>query len=346
MKRAAALLSLRAGLLAAGLPGLAGGLFAATAAAGSPAGAAADLPAYRPAQAVQGIVRIWGAPADAGLIAAWGRGFHALQPGATVTATLHGPESAMMGVYTGVAEVALMGREMRQPAEFMAFTWAWRYPPTSIEVANASARSSRGFASLAVLVAADNPLARLTLAQLDGVFGAEHRRGSTELRTWGDLGLTGAWRDRPIHVLGPPIDSVPALFFRQTVLSGSYKWNGGLVEMADERARMEAVARDDAAITYGSLASAPPGLKAVPLAATADSEAVALTAASVAARTYPLTRVVTLVLNRAPGAPIDPKTKEFLRYVLSAEGQAEVARDGRYVPLSAASVRAELKKIE
>jgi phosphate transport system substrate-binding protein len=252
----------------------------------------------------------------------------------------------MMGVYTGVAELALMGREMRQPAEFMAFTWAWRYPPTSVEVANAGAASPRPFASLAVLVAADNPLARLTLAQLDGMFGAEHRRGASELRTWGALGLTGAWRDRPIHVLGPPIDSVPALFFRQAVLAGSYKWSGELVEIADERARLAATARDDGAITYGNLGSVPAGLKAVPLAATADGDAVALTAASVRARTYPLTRVVTLVLNRPPGAPIEPRTKEFLRYVLSEAGQAAVARDGGYVPLSAATARAELRKIE
>jgi phosphate transport system substrate-binding protein len=306
----------------------------------------APLPDYRPLEQVSGDVRIWGSPADAGLIAAWGRGFHAVQPGANVTATLHGPESAMMGVYTGVAELALMGREMRQPAEFMAFTWAWRYPPTLIEVANAGAETRRDFASLAVWVSRDNPITQLTLAQLDGIYGAEPRRGSSLLRTWGDLGLTGAWHDRPIRVYGPPIDSVPALYFRERVLEGSYKWNGDLIESPEARAMLSAVARDDAAIAYAPLADAPPGLKPLPLAPDAASAAVPLTSATVRARTYPLTRFVTMVLNRAPGVPIDPKTKEFLRYVLSAEGQAAIARDGGYVPLNATVARAQLKKLE
>ena len=47
-----------------------------------------------------------------------------------------------------------------------------------------------------------------------------------------------------------------------------------------------------------------------------------------------------------PGTAIDPNVKEFLRYVLSQEGQAEVQRDGKYLPLTPEIVREQLKKLD
>jgi phosphate transport system substrate-binding protein len=63
-------------------------------------------------------------------------------------------------------------------------------------------------------------------------------------------------------------------------------------------------------------------------------------------RTYPLTRSVYIYLNRQPGMPLDPKVREFLRYVLSREGQAILAAHGTYLPLTAAIVQEELKKLD
>src|SRR5262249_35643583 len=62
-------------------------------------------------------------------------------------------------------------------------------------------------------------------------------------------------------------------------------------------------------------------------------------------RTYPLTRDVYYYLKHEKGKPIDPKAKEFLRYVLSREGQEAVQRDGKYLPLTAEAVREQLKKL-
>jgi phosphate transport system substrate-binding protein len=304
------------------------------------------VPAYVPVGDSSGEIRVWGSPADAGLLQEWERGFRKFHPAARVNATLHGPESAMMGVYTGVAELSLMAREMRQPAEYMAFTWALRYPPTVVEVANSATDTPRPNASLAVFVHASNPLAQLTIAQLDSIFGAEHKRGPANVRTWGQLGLAGAWKDKPIHALSPGIDHVSSLFFREVVLAGSSKWNTDLAEFSDEPAALAAAATDDSAIVYGPLHGAPAGLKALPLAAKDGEPFVALTRESAVARTYPLARVVTVVLNRAPGTPLAPDTKEFLRYVLSAEGQASVVREGSCLPLNAAGMQASLQKLE
>src|SRR5215472_14026575 len=58
-----------------------------------------------------------------------------------------------------------------------------------------------------------------------------------------------------------------------------------------------------------------------------------LTIDNVQNRSYPLSREVYLYTNREAGRPLDPKVKEFLRYILSQEGQEAVMRDGKYLPI-------------
>ncbi len=300
---------------------------------------------YQPQQPVSGDIRIWGSPEDGALIALWNDDFHKHHPNALVTASLHGPDSAMAGIYTGVAELAFVGRELRLPVESMAFEWVKLHKPATVEVANASLTAPRVAANLAVFVHPSNPLVGLSLQQLDAIFGGEHKRGGANVRTWGDLGLVGEWRERPIRVLGPAVDSVPALFFRKVVLKDSFKWNPALQE-ANEAEGLAALASDPAAIAYAPMAAGRSSdVKALPLAAS-GTDFVALTAQSAADRSYPLARAVHIAFDRAPGKPVDPRVREFLRYVLSDEGQAAVARDGAYVPLQAASAQRQLKGLD
>ncbi len=312
--------------------------------------AAADAPppaAYQPQQPVEGEVRIWGAPEDGALLRGWAAGFEARQPHAHVTLSLHGPESTMAGVYNGVADLALLPRELREPVEDMAFTWVYLYKPYTVEVANAGLRPGRPSTNLVVYVNRDNPLPRMDLAQLDGVFGAEHRRGAQNLRSWGELGLDGDWKQRSIHVYGPPVDSIQAIYLRTAVLQDSYKWNGGYRELpGDGAAAVDAVAADPEGIAFGPAGSGDGKVKVLPLAAAADGPYELPTAATIAGRTYPLARVITMVLNRAPGKPIAAGAQEFLRYVLSGEGQAVVAREGSYIPLASADATKQLAHLQ
>ncbi len=305
------------------------------------------LQPYEPATAVSGEIRIWGSPADAALLRNWSDEFSKFQPQARIQATLYGPESTMAGVYCGVADLAFMAREMRLPVENMAFHWVYRYPPFSVEIANAGLAAGRPSATLAVVVNAANPLQHLTLMQLDGILGAAPRRGGANVRKWGDLGLGGIWRRRAIHVYGPPVDSIDGMFMRTVVMQGSYKWNPTYREIKGDDAQvLQAVAQDEQGIAYASLD--PPGqhIKPLALSATAGAPFYALTEQNVAARTYPLSRVISMVLNRKPGKPIEPEVKEFLRFILSRDGQAVLARDGHYIPLTAASERAQLERLE
>jgi len=191
-----------------------------------------------------------------------------------------------------------------------------------------------------------NPLAHLTLAQLDGIYGAEALRHGGVLRTWGQLGLEGDWVQRPIHVFGPPIDSVSGVYFRHAVLADSYKWNADLHETAADAELWAAALQDETAIAYAPRHGAPADLRAVPLAAGPDGPFVELTAATAADRTYPLSRTVVVGINRVPGQPVEPRTLAWLRYLLSPAGQAVVAADGTCLPLTPKQVAAQLKKLQ
>jgi phosphate transport system substrate-binding protein len=305
------------------------------------------IPPFAPAVAASGEIRIWGSPVDGRLLQDWADGYGKYHPDARILASPHGPDSTLAGVYTGVADLAFMAREMRLPVEHMAFAWVHHYAAFSIEVANAGVRSDRLGANLAVFVHRDNPLTALTLAQLDGVLGAEHRRGAANIRRWGELGLNGRWKDLPVRVYGPAVGSIPALYIRRAVLEDSYKWNAAYREVGEDgREAVAAVAVDPAGIAYAPLRAANDRVKPLALAEQDGGAFVDLTDATVAARTYPLIRVITMVLNREPGKPVDAKVKEFLRYILSRDGQDAVARDGGYVPLSAASVRRQLERLD
>jgi phosphate transport system substrate-binding protein len=306
-----------------------------------------ELAAYRPGQEVHGTIRIWGSLADGWLIENLEAGFRKVQPNATFSDTFHGPESTFAGVYTGVADLAFMAREMRIPMESMAFEWVHHYEAFEVEIANAGLDTHRQAENLAVFVHRNNPLTRLTLKQLDGIFGSGRAPDRSNIRKWGDLFVGDGWKDRPIHVYGPALDSIPALFVRANVMGGSRKWNPHYREVAAGwGAVLASLARDPEGIAYAPPLPGNEGVKALQIGANDAGPFYALTAQTVVARAYPLTRVVTVALDREPGKPIDPKIKEFLRYVLSREGQDAVARDEAYIPLSADSARRQLQRLD
>src|SRR5262249_51329351 len=192
--------------------------------------------------------------------------------------------------------------------------------------------------ALNVFVHKDNPLARLTMTQVDAIFGSEHRRGTKNIRTWGELGLTGKWQDKPIHVYGFPVRRGFAIFFQDAAIGGSHKWNCDLKEFADLKQPdgslldggqriLDALAADRYGIAYSNLRYANPQVKPLALAATDGGPYYEATKENLIARRYPLTRFITTFINRPPGKPVDPKVKEFLRYILSREGQQDILRD-------------------
>jgi phosphate transport system substrate-binding protein len=309
-----------------------------------------DLPDYRPSTEVSGTIRIWGSPDDGWLIEELEVGFRKMQPAVRFENTLHGPESTFAAVYMDVADLGFMAREIRVPLETMGFEWVHHYPPFEVEIANAGLGADHGSdrptTDLAFFVNRSNPLSCATLRQLDDIFAADHRRGGANLRRWGELGLGGDWATRNIHVYGPAPDSVAAVYVRRSIFAGSRKWNPAYRAVTGGwSVVLEDVARDPDAIAFAPPLPGNLGAKALRLAVSERSPCYALSAGTAEARDYPLLRTVDVALDRKPGAPLEPGVKEFLRFILSREGQRIVVNDGAYLPLSPASVRKQLERL-
>lgn len=312
-----------------------------------------------PAVAASGPVRIWGYPALEARFLAWEAEYQESHPDARFENHFTGSDTAMAGLYTAQADVAVLGREATAN-EVKAFEWVFRYRPLVLEILTGSLDRPGSSPALVFLVAASNPLREITLAQADALFGTERLRGApAALTAWDQLGLTGEWAGRPIHLYGYDTESNTGCFFRHAVLRDSRKlrWEQ-LTEFADTRAVRQpthdaaekicaALARDPAGIAVASLPpdGIGPGLKVLAVRSEPDSRAILPSETTLVDRSYPLVRPVYAYLNRAPGRPAPAHAAAFLRFVLERAACANPDAAG-YLPLDASTARRESAKLQ
>ncbi len=317
----------------------------------------AALPAYEPGAAIAGTLRIWGDEYMSAVVKYWAEGFKKYHPQIKVEAQLLGTATAMPSLYLGAGDLALFGRETNV-TDNDGFLHNMQYRPLQLELMNGSLDVPGKSYALAIFVHKDNPLSQLTLPQLDAIFGCEHLRGLANIRTWGQLGLDGDWKDKPIHLYGYNVETGTGMFFLHTVLLDSRKmyWDqlkefkdiknpdGSKYESGQQI--IDVMQNDRYGIAVSSVRYANPEVKAIALAAKEGSPYYQATREAIVSRQYPLSRQTYAFVNRPPGMPVDPKVKEFLRYVLSREGQEDVSRDHGYLPLSNEILAEQLKKLE
>lgn len=318
----------------------------------------AALPRYAPAEKVAGRVVIWGHGSFkrdfmGQLLARWVAEFRRVQPAVAFENRMYGTSSAIAALSVGAGNLALLGEEI-SPAALAEFIRAKGYAPTGIQVATGSLDVNFFDYAHMIFVHRDNPLASLSLAQLDAIFGAEQRRGAAKpIRRWGDLGLTGEWADQPIRPYGWKVDEDFALFFREAVLENSHRWNPAMKEYVhlpradgtqyDHGQRiLDALAADRFGIAISNVRYGRPEVRALPLAARDGATAYGPTIANLVAQTYPLGRLIPAFIDRAPGRPVEPAVREFLRYILSREGQQALIDETGYLPLGPDAIRAQL----
>jgi len=290
-------------------------------------------------------LRIWGNPAMLGLAERWAEAYRQLHPDVTFEFQMKGSDSAIHGLVSGAADLALMGRE-NDGVDDNGFARPKGYPVTRIEIANGSLSAAGKSDAVAVLVARDNPLSRLSQAQLGQILtcgvGAP-----PALRTWGQLGLRGARAARPIRVYAYDFSSRTGRWIQDRVAGRDRRmcWDriaefsdarrlDGTLEPAAERIGA-AAQRDPDALVIANPALAGEGLRLVPLAATSTAEAVLPSEATVIDRSYPLARRAFAYVDRRPGQPLPPRLKAFVQFALSPAGQALVVQDRGYLPLAA-----------
>jgi phosphate transport system substrate-binding protein len=316
----------------------------------------ASRPLASQTTAEQTPIRIWGHGALGhdyieSLVIKWEAGFRKTHPEIQFDNELHGTASAIGSLYTGTGDIAIMGREI-WPVEVDAFEDVHHYPPLGIDVVTGSLDIRNKDFALVVFVNRTNPLAHLSLSQIAKLFGAEQRPSAT----WGELGLTGDWAARPIHLFGFEIHRGFGYYLEQRVMKRSTKWNPALVELGDVKQAdgslldagqriVDAIGADPDAIGYSSLLYKNPEIRAVPIGPVGGPFLLP-THETIANHTYALTRSITAYIDRAPGKPADPRVDAFLRYVLSPQGQQAVIEDGGYTALPPAVAKAEAAKLD
>jgi phosphate transport system substrate-binding protein len=312
--------------------------------------APAGLTAYKPAQNLSGELRSVGADTMETLTKGWIDGFTKMYPSVKVSMEAKASGTAGPALVDGTADMGPVAREML-PNEVEPFEKKYGYKPFAIRVAGGAYRTPGKTHAIAFLVNAKNPIEKLSYAQLDAMFSTTRKRGHADIKTWGDVGLKGEWADKPIHLWGLIRPNGIANFVQERVLeNGEYK--SGITERTTVGslpaldAIAQGIAADPYAIGYSGFSNVTPELKAVALAENDNGPYFKGTFEEVVAQRYPLSRVIYIYINRAPGKPIDPKIKEFLKYTLSKEGQAVVEHEGVFLPLPLEFVQQELAKLK
>jgi phosphate transport system substrate-binding protein len=306
-----------------------------------------DTPAYEPEPTLPPAeFNVVGASAMKKTMEVWTAAFTNMYPQVRFRLTHKGSSTAAAPLVTDLSQIAPMGRELWD-CELFQFRFTWGFLPAEIVVSRGSYNIPSRSQILAVYVNKDNPIRRLTLAQLDAVYSHTRRRHySHDVTTWGQLGATGAWASRPINIYGLTGDStgVSEWFRDRVLLKGKYR--DSVEEQTSAQEMMKHVGEDRDGIGFTGISYLTPQTKVVPLAETAAGPYSAGSLADVLAGRYPLTRSMYIYIKKTPGKPLDPTLREFLLFILSREGQQTAITGGELLPLPAAAVREQRAKIE
>ena len=265
--------------------------------------------------------------------------FERLHPGVRFALTLEGTRTAPAALAAGRSLLAPMGAAF-SPQELAAYRREVGSDPIAFRIAHDSLDPHARSGPLAVFVAADNPLRKLTFAQLEQVFAA-----GGEARRWRQLGVTGKLADDPIHPYGlAPSTALGRLISREALAGRPF--DERVIGLSESTDVVREVGNDPLGIGFAAMNRATPAVRIVPLARREAERPSRGTRADLIAGRYPLDRYLLIYVRVPPGGRLDPLAREYLRLALSPEGQAAIA-SGRlgYLPLSAAQAAAERAKL-
>jgi phosphate transport system substrate-binding protein len=277
----------------------------------------ASVPAYQPVAGIAGTIKSAGSDTMVNLMTVWTEGFRKMHPGVQPSIEGKGSGTAMPALIEGTVDFGPMSREVNAD-EVAAFEKKYGYKPTQLRTA---------VDMVGVFVHKDNPIEGLSLQQLDAMFSETRKRGyKTDIRTWGDLGLTGEWANKPISLYGRNAASGTYTYFKEHVLKkGDYK--SSVKDQPGSSAVIGGIASDKYGIGYSGIGYKTADVKAVPLS---DKSAEFVDAEVQHAYTgkYPLSRFLLLSVNYKPSSELDPLKREFVKYVFSQQGQQDVVKEG------------------
>lgn len=290
---------------------------------------------YNKVRGVSGNLNSMGSDTMNNLMTFWAEGFNRIYPSVRVQIEGKGSSTAPPALISGTAQIGPMSRAMKS-TEVDKFESKFGYKPTEIRTA---------LDALAVYVNKDNPIVSLSLPQVDAIF-SKTRKGEykEDITTWGQLGLKGDLEKRPISLYGRNSASGTYGYFKEKALfKGDYK--STVKEQPGSASVVQGVTEDRFGIGYSGMGYKTSGVRAVSLAKKEGNDYKAAEIKNVLNGSYPLARFLIVYVNKKPGQPLDPLVLEFVKYILSKDGQEVVVKDG-YIPLPASVLQEELRKIE
>lgn len=293
-----------------------------------------EIPGYTAVSGVSGNIKSIGSDTMNNLMTLWAEGFRAQYGNVNVEIEGKGSATAPPALIAGTAQFGPMSRDMKG-AEVDEFEKKTGYKPTGLPTS---------LDMLAVYVHKDNPIASLTMQQVDAIFSKTRKGGyASEIRTWGDLGLTGEWASKPISLYGRNSASGTYGYFKEHALfKGDFK--DTVKEQPGSSSVVQGVASDKYGMGYSGIGYMTADVRAVPLAKDAKSQPVAASPENAYSGEYPMARFLWLYVNYKPGSQLDPLRREFVRYVFSKQGQEVVVKDG-YFPVTAAIAKDALLSV-
>lgn len=299
--------------------------------------------AFKPAPLQPATIRSWGDDAMRGVMRGWEQAFRRYHPEITFEDTLLGSGSGMAGTITGVSDMSLMGRPVTAN-EVIGFEWVHRVKPLGFSVLTGKAGEGRS-APLGVYVAAANPVRSISMEQLAAVLGCPVQADASV--TWSAAGATGIWAGKPLHAYVFDDQEGSGVFLQQALQGARDCWNWSVVhEFKDgplssaSQQILAAVRRDPEGLGIAIATRPPAGLKRIAV------NGIEPTVEAEVSGAYPLARRAYIYIHRARDKAVEPKVAEFLRFVLSDEGQAIAMRQGDYLPLNEAALMEQRAKLE
>lgn len=290
---------------------------------------------YKVVGGVSGNISSVGSDTLNNLMTFWSEKFNKFYPNVKIQVEGKGSSTAPPALISGTSQFGPMSRAMKN-TEIDDFEKKFGYKPTAVRVA---------VDSLAVFVNKDNPIECLSLPQVDAMFSKARRsRYKEDVKTWGQVGLKADWANRPISLYGRNSASGTYGFFKEHVLgNGDYK--DEVKEQPGSASVVQSVTVDRFGVGYSGIGYGTPGVRAVSISKQPGDACVEADAQNAYSGKYPIARFLYVYVNKPSGKPLEPLPHEFLKMVLSKEGQEEVLKDG-YYPLPLMVLEEDLKKID
>ena len=292
------------------------------------------LPNYEVASGVSGNLSSVGSDTLANLMTLWAEEYKRFYPNVNIQIQAAGSSTAPPALTEGTSNLGPMSRMMKDK-ELASFEKRFGYKPTALPVA---------IDALAVFAHKDNPIKGLSIDQVDAIFSSTRKCGySGTVDTWGDLGLTGQWARKDIQLFGRnSVSGTYGYFKKKALCKGDYK--SSVNEQPGSASVVQSITQSLNGIGYSGIGYTTTGVRALPIAKKGSTDYVEVNADTAVAGKYPLARFLYVYVNKHPNKPLSPLEGEFVKLVLSSQGQMVVVKDG-YIPLPSSVAKKTLESL-